>query len=535
MGTKFNRTTLGAPGAVALLHAGTYLFLAELWADLASPADAANNVPPFGFNPGDAFSRAHAGGFLALTLGYIFLIVYAYERRHRAQRRVVDRSSFDPVTTLPRRVFSEEILNIRLKKAASEAKPLTVLLIDMRGLDRVNQAMGRKAGDELLRGTAARLKDLIGSGDTLGRLESDTFMLLHDGRTDTREFANWMRELRRAFDEPVGVFGADLRVVLDIGAASFPHDGQNAEALLAAAAKSLQRDEGVHRNASRAAPAVDQDTLLLETALPGALRRGEFTAAFQAQYALDAQTLVGAELLVRWNHPRHGLLPPGVFLESAEHLGLLPELTRAMLIEAARQWRKWVSAGGAELRLAINLSHEDLLNPNLLQTVRETTRRYGMPLNRLTLEVLESHAITDAARVQRNLSMLAEAGIRIAIDDFGSGYSSFAQLANIPAHELKIDRSLTRHAAGSSQYVAILRGIEIMARELGLETVMEGIESTKELAIARSVGAKTLQGFLLAKPVLADEFARNHLGLEADTAKDATREAAKRQVEFVPH
>ena len=425
--------------------------------------------------------------------------------------RLTHQAHHDALTGLPNRVLLEDRLTQSLAQARRNQQQVALLFVDLDGFKGVNDTLGHAAGDTLLKQVAARLAWGVRASDTLARMGGDEFaVVLHDVR-DTPSAMRVAEKLLEALSEPFALEGRELRISASIGLAFFPEDGADADTLLRHADVAMYRAKASGRNTCRCFTTELQDQmearLDLERDLHQALRAGEFLLHYQPQYRHNG-SLSGFEALVRWNHPRLGLIPPASFIPAAEESGLILPLGRWVLEEACRQMLRWREGGAQDLIMAVNVSAVQFEDPRWVDTVAEVLDRLGLPPHCLELELTESLVMDPASESGRRLIRLKEMGVSLAIDDFGTGYSSLSYLHRMPISTLKIDQSFVREyePGAEDRSGPILQAIVGLARHLGLSVVAEGVETEVQRAFLASLGCETLQGHYLGRPGPAEAF-----------------------------
>ena len=430
---------------------------------------------------------------------------------HRAMAsRLTHQAHHDALTALPNRVLLEDRLTQALAQAKRNQQQVALLFIDLDGFKGVNDTLGHPAGDALLRQVADRLASGVRASDTLARMGGDEFaVVLHDVR-DNPAAMRVAEKLLDALRAPFPVEGRDLRISASIGLAFYPGDGGDAETLLRHSDVAMYRAKASGRNACRCFTPELQDQvearLDLDRRLDQALRDDEFTLHYQPQFRPDG-SLSGFEALVRWNHPKLGLVPPLKFIPAAEESGLILPLGRWVLEEACRQMARWRQLGARDLVMAVNVSAIQFADPGWVDTVAQALNHTGLPPHCLELELTESLVMDPASEAGQRLHRLKEMGVSLAIDDFGTGYSSLSYLHRLPIGVLKIDQSFVRDLQPGSEDRSgpIVQAIVGLARHLGLQVVAEGVETEPQRAFLADLGCDALQGYLLGRPVPAEE------------------------------
>lgn len=415
----------------------------------------------------------------------------------------------DSLTKLPNRLLLEDRLEQAVQAAQRDHRRFALMFMDLDGFKAVNDVYGHYAGDGLLTDVALRISHRIRSEDTFARLGGDEFVLLAS-IDDPADAAAMAEMLAKTIEEPFDVANHAVQVSTSIGIAIYPDNGTEPRDLLANAdaamyhAKALGRSNYCFFEASMNANVHEQMQMMQDLRM--AVTRGELLLHYQPKF--DAQTgfIVGAEALLRWKHPVHGLILPDRFIPLAERSGLIVPIGEWVLDEACRQMRVWRSAGHDNWTIAVNLSAQQFGHVSLIDSVRSVLERHGLAPQCLTLEITESTAMRDVEASLAILLQLHEMGVRISIDDFGTGYSSLLYLKRLPATELKIDRGFVRDLAQGSEDASIVSAIVALGQTLNLRVVAEGVETAEQQTFLTQLGCSTLQGFLLGRPMAPEQF-----------------------------
>jgi len=439
--------------------------------------------------------------------------------RHAAQEEIEHLAFFDPLTGLPNRRLLLDRLARELADARRSGLHGALLFVDLDHFKQINDARGHAAGDSLLREAALRLTRLLREVDTVARLGGDEFVvLLPDLADDAEQAATAARhvadKLRQALCQPYaldapGVEGSPCHLGASIGVALFP-DGEElgCDVILRHADTAMYRAKQGGRNAvcffESAMQSLVEERLALENDLRAALAAGQFQIHLQAQQNA-AGRIVGAEVLLRWTHPRRGAVPPSAFIPLAEETGLIDAIGDWVLLESARLQKRLESAGH-DLRLAVNVSPRQFRQPDFVARVRAILAQTGASPARLVLEITESLLLTDLGEATARMHELQALGIRFALDDFGTGYSSLSYLKRLPLQELKIDRAFVVGLPHDADDAALSETILLIARQMRLEVVAEGVETPAQLAWLKQNGCTFFQGYLLARPQPVDAF-----------------------------
>ncbi|WP_404995069.1 putative bifunctional diguanylate cyclase/phosphodiesterase [Cupriavidus pauculus] len=416
----------------------------------------------------------------------------------------------DKLTHLPNRVLLEDRFAQAIQAASRQHGVFAVLFVDLDGFKGVNDTYGHQVGDGLLVQIANRLRAALRSEDTISRVGGDEFVVLVgvDEPADAGMVAGTLIETLR---ETVYVEGHALHVSGSIGIALYPADGQDQDALMTNADAAMYHAKASGRNAycyferSMNHQARAQQTLIQD--LRSAVRNGQLQLHYQPKFSASDNRLVGAEALLRWNHPVQGLLMPDQFITLAEKTGTIVPIGGWVLDEACRQLAVWHAAGHTDWSMAVNLSALQFCHAGMVESVARALAQHGVPAACLTLEITETTAMRDVEATLEIMTRLDAMGVRIAIDDFGTGYSSLLHLKRIPASELKIDRGFVRDLAEDTEDAAIVSAIVALGRTLKLQVVAEGVETAAQQSFLAGLGCDALQGYLLGKPMPAAQFA----------------------------
>ncbi len=446
------------------------------------------------------------GLLLVLFAVFVPLLARVTRRMRRQLERIHFQGFYDELTGLPNRAHLRERLDIALLRAAAGEQRLAVLLLDLQNFREINDTLGHDAGDAVLREVGSRLEVLLDSNTLLARPVGDEFAVVLEYESDD-DVTALAERIREVVERPLVVRGVPLAVDGSVGIALFPADGLEAETLLRHAEVALHTAKTWRVGVLSYSPAVDPhdpEQLVLVAELREAASRGELVPHFQPKIELASGYIVGFELLTYWQHPTRGLLPPGAFIPVAERTGAIRHLSRAVFELALRQYKDW-ERFEADLVLSINLTAIDLLDLELPEHLDGLARKHGVDPRYICLEITESTIMADVDRAHSVLDRLVASGFRLSIDDFGTGYSSLAYLKNLPMHEIKIDRSLVSGIATSAQDRAIVGATIQMAHSLGLEVVAEGVETSAQEALLRTLRCDQAQGFLYARAQPAEK------------------------------
>ncbi len=431
--------------------------------------------------------------------------------RKRMEAELERLALYDSLTGLPNRaLFNDRLLHAIERRGRRQAT--AVYFLDVDRFKRINDSLGHTAGDEVLREVAARIQRTLRPEDTVARFGGDEFTVLCESVGGVLEAVGVADRLQREIAAPVRAGGAELRLSASIGVAlAEPGEEVTPSRLVedADAAMYRAKERGGNRTElfDMAMRERAVEALSVEQELQRALDNGELRLLYQPLVNLDSGDMVGAEALMRWEHPTRGLLTPDKFLAVAEESGLIVQLGEWAVGEACRRLRDWERRNGVStpFGFAVNVSARELTHPDVVTTILNAVRRSALDPSRLTIEVTESAAMADRDSGFRALRELNEAGVRIAIDDFGTGYASLDHLREMPADILKIDRSFVAGMSANSPDSARVAAAVAMGRALEMEVVAEGIETSEQVADLRELGCALGQGFLFARPLPPEE------------------------------
>jgi diguanylate cyclase (GGDEF)-like protein len=429
--------------------------------------------------------------------------------RKRSEERIHFMARHDPLTGLPNRAELSERLAAAIDFAKQNGGGVTVALLDLDDFKLVNDSLGHNAGDELLRVTAARVKQCLNAGDIAVRLGGDEFVIiLRERPGGSRSREDVLQEIRAAVREPLRIDAIDYRVTASLGAACYPEDGAGPDELLANAdaamyaAKELGRDN--LQRFSREARAKTSGELLFVEELRQAIARSEFHLVFQPQVDIPSGKIRAVEALVRWDHPARGLVTPTQFIPTAERTGLIVPIGDWVLHAACRQNKMWQDAGLAPIGMSVNVSARQFREKNLVNRVKNALRESGLEARYLELELTESLIMRDPDTALERMNELKALGIRFAIDDFGTGYSSLSALRNFPVGCLKIDRSFVGRLPSDEMDKVITAAVISLGQGLNMKVIAEGVENEEQLQYLTGLNCDEFQGYLFSRPASAE-------------------------------
>jgi len=425
-----------------------------------------------------------------------------------ANRELAQLALHDNLTRLPNRILLEDRLDQAINKASRENSKFALMFMDLDGFKAVNDAFGHHIGDSLLIAVTERMKEIVQGHHTLARLGGDEFVLLIEIE-DPNDAATVADALVKAVERPFDISRYELVVSLSIGIAVFPGDGIDERELMFNADAAMYHTKNNGRNGhSFFQPSMNtiaQNQLQLINDLWLAKDNNELRLFYQPKFCAPRGPIIGFEALLRWQHPRRGLLAPDVFLPLAEKTGLIVTMGNWVIDEACRQLREWHLQGNTDWSVAVNLSALQFEQAGLVETVVNALETHRIPPELLTLEVTETTAMRDPDESVRILTELTELGVKASIDDFGTGYSSLLYLKRLPASELKIDRAFVNELQAQTEDATIVTAIVALAQTLNLKVVAEGVETAEQQQFLTGLGCNTLQGYLLGRPVPPDQ------------------------------
>jgi len=447
------------------------------------------------------------------SIGLIAYLTDITERK-LAEERLHHLAYYDALTGLPNRILLTKLVDQALTVAQRSKMLGCVLFIDLNRFKLINDALGRRIGDELLRQIALRFRGALRDQDLVARLGGDEFAVGLFDIGQHFEASMVAQKLLGALTQPFLIEGHDLRVGASIGISVYPQDGNDAESLLRLADIAMYRAKQHGHGEEESVTFYSQDMnqgmqerMRLETGLRHALGHGQLLLHYQPKFALETGLIIGAEALVRWYHPERGMIPPVEFIPLAEATGLVVQVGEWVLEAACAQAETWQRAGLPPIRLAVNVSAREF-TAALPPRVSETLRRYGLGPEWLELEITESTLMHNIDRVIGIMDRITALGVSLSLDDFGTGYSSLSYLKRFPIDTLKIDRSFTTGIPGDGNDCAIASTIISIARQLKHKVIAEGVETVEQLTFLKSAGCDQVQGYLFSRPLPAQEFER---------------------------
>lgn len=428
--------------------------------------------------------------------------------RMQAEQRVWHVAHHDSLTSLPNRTLLHDRLQQALAQAQRGRHRVAVLFLDLDHFKTVNDTLGHAIGDELLKQVANRLKSVVRAVDTVARLGGDEFVIVLHEMSSPDDVVQVAEKILGVMAPAVHIDGHALRTSPSIGISMFPDDGDEIVALMKSADAAMYQAKAAGRNNfqfyAREMNEKATHFFALENRLRKAIGTGELLLHYQPLIDWPRRALCGLEALVRWNDPEHGLIDPAEFIPIAEETGLIVPVGEWVLSEALRQNRAWQQEGRPLLPISVNLSARQFREKDLVANLRRILADAGQPARLLELEITETTLMQDIDETRARLQEISAMGVQLAIDDFGTGYSSLNYLKRFPVHKLKVDQSFVRDLSFDPDDAAIVTAVVGLAKSLGLETLVEGVETREQLNILLGLGCERFQGSLFSLPLLPD-------------------------------
>lgn len=430
--------------------------------------------------------------------------------RKASEQRILNLAHYDSLTGLPNRALLADRMRVAIQRAARQSARLAVLFVDLDRFKPINDSLGHDIGDQLLKAVAERMLVSVRSVDTVSRVGGDEFVVLLGEIETTEDAARVAEKLISALSQAYEIEGHELLVTASVGICIYPDNGTQPNVLLRNADASMYSAKEAGRNRYQfysddmTARAIER--LSLEHDLRGAAQRGEIFMVYQPQIELATRRIVGAEVLMRWRHPAHGLISPARFIPIAEDSGQILLIGEWILVEACRQARRWRDRDILDACVSVNVSAVQFRQSDFVRVVERALNESGISPNRLELELTESVVMQGVESTVQKLREVEALGVKVAIDDFGTGHSSLSYLRQFTVDRLKIDQSFVRDLPGNADAEAIAAAIVAMGLSLGLRIIAEGIETEAQAEFLQSILCKEGQGYLYARPMVADEF-----------------------------
>ena len=447
---------------------------------------------------------------------------YAIERK-QAEQRLIELAQQDSLTGLANRVQFRAFLDKAVARAERQGRSVALMFVDLDRFKMVNDTHGQEVGDHVLKTVAERMTDCLRKSDLAARIGADEFAIVMESLENPQTVSSAAQRILDAVSQPFSLGAKQIHATTSIGVALYPMDADTSESLMSSAhtamARAKERGKNTYQFYTREMHEHALKQLELERTLRGAMERGEFLLHYQPQVDMRRGGIVGFEALLRWQHPKRGLVPPGEFIDFCEESGLIVPLGQWVLRSACEQQRRWQALGLPPVHIAVNVSARQLQDSDLVQVFKEVVEDTGADPRLLDVELTESAMLKDPDSVGRLLQGFTDLGMGIALDDFGTGYSSLTHLRRFSVTTIKIDRSFITNLCSSQDDAAIVSAIVGMGRSLRLRTLAEGIETSEQLAFLRQLNCDSMQGYYFSKPLPAEAvtselFERNLYDLE---------------------
>ena len=428
------------------------------------------------------------------------------------EEKILHQAHFDSLTFLPNRFLSLDRLNIACKEAKRNGELVALLFLDLDDFKKVNDTLGHDVGDQVLIDAANRLRHVVRSIDTVGRLGGDEFIIILGGLKSAKEAQPIVESLLNQFRDMFVINSRELLLTTSIGIALYPNDANDASELLRNADSAMYDAKECGRNTYSYYTSQMNDSaqrrLAIEEQLHGALARNEFTVHYQPKIDLPSSKIMGAEALLRWYNPTLGNVPPDEFISVAEQTGAIINLGQFVLKQALEQTAIWQRNFNSDFEIAVNLSPRQFRDLQLINIIKETLASTKVPAHSLELEITEGVLLSGHGHVKEVLTSITELGLKMAMDDFGTGYSSLSYLRTYPFDVLKIDRSFINEMTTSMKDKSLINAVISMSHALGLKVVAEGIETTQQNELLSILGCDYGQGYLFSKPLSVDDMTK---------------------------
>ena len=432
--------------------------------------------------------------------------------RKRAEEVISYQAYHDILTDLPNRMLFKDRLGLAVIQAKRKLTELAVMFIDLDRFKLVNDTLGHVKGDELLQQVAVRLKDCLRRGDTLARQGGDEFTIVLPELRDREDAKAIADKFLECLHQPFDLDGHEVHISASIGIAIYPGDGESIDELLRHADIAMYQVKALGKNGHsfyhNSMLDVSHQKIALEQSLRKALEQNELEMYYQPQIDVISGRIVGAEGLMRWNHPQRGLLTAGEFLPFAEENGLMLPISDWMIGALCRDMLVWNAAGGQSIRLSLNLSPQYLDRGDFFEKMRGALLRYGISPDQIEVEITENICIRNPQYAIEQLNKLCQLGVSVAIDDFGTGYSSLSYLHRFPIHTIKIDQSFVKEIHDEHGHYPVILAIISIARGLGLHVIAEGVETEVQARYLKANGCLTMQGYFYHRPIALPNFVK---------------------------
>lgn len=417
-------------------------------------------------------------------------------------------STIDYLTQIPNRRYFEKLIRTTFTDAIQNKKEFALIIIDIDNFKIINDTLSHNMGDMLLRQVVGRIQKMLGESGSISRLGSDEFAIILDFN-GKQHIDNTAKRLIELFQPTFSLDNNQVHITPSIGIACYPDGGTDANTLIKHAYLALYhaRNNGhnryAHFNESLNEEYISKTKYKL--ALRLALENNQFFLTFQPKYKLETKEVTGVEALIRWNHPKLGLVSPDEFIPIAEEIGIILQIGKWVIEQTCQQFSIWRASGFTDLSMAINLSPNQLVKENLVNFLKDTLEIYNIPANKIELEITETAIMSNNMISEKILNQFHNMGVTLAIDDFGTGYSSLSHIKKLPVDTLKIDKSFVSDIPNDPNDIAIVESVILLSKSLGLHVIAEGIETEAQLNFLVEHGCTEGQGFYLSKPLSTEE------------------------------
>jgi len=427
-------------------------------------------------------------------------------REHVGEREdeILKLAYADTLTDLPNRALFDDRLTTTVARGQRKGEPFAVIILDMDRFKYINDVLGHESGDSVLKEVASRLKTTLRKSDTVARLGGDEFALLLQDVTQEDILAAVGR-IAAVFDSPVTLNNQPIDIGCSIGIATYPDHGEDASTLLRRADMAMysaKRSDTVYAFYDPNCDEHREEHLSLLSEIKRAIEKDELQLFYQPKVTFGDSSILSVETLLRWQHPKRGLIPPDEFIPFAEQTGAIRLITRWLISKAMKQARRWVDQG-MMVKMSLNISARDLLDSDFSAYIKKRLDENNVDPQMICMEITESALMEDPIKARRTVEELHHLGLSISIDDYGTGYSSLAYVKNLPVNELKIDREFIKNMLENKEDVAIVRSTIELGHNLGLKVVAEGIEREEEMQMLKDFGCDQAQGYLISKALTA--------------------------------
>ncbi|MDO9104991.1 MAG: EAL domain-containing protein [Methylovulum sp.] len=454
----------------------------------------------------NGFIIVESSAYVGMATGHKLL----EEITQRKQQDLYFLAHYDQLTGVPNRLLFKDRLMQACQYAKRSDKPFALVFVDLDRFKQINDTLGHSFGDQLLINFAHRLTSSVRESDTVARMGGDEFVIILQNLTEAGHAEKVAATIIDNIRLPMLIFDREINVTASLGVALFPLHDDTVDGLIRKADAAMYEVKAKGRNGYIVYSEVYDQCLIerssLETDLRMALNNQELSVFYQPQIHLPSNRVIGVEALLRWHHPKRGLISPGTFIPIAEESGLILAIGAWVLHEACRQHVEWVSQGLPLLRMAINVSAIQFRQKEFCACVKDVIEGTGIDPSYIELELTESVVMTNPLQTVATLNELRALGIKLAIDDFGTGHSSLSYLTRFPIDRIKIDQSFVRNIQDVPANEAIVKAIIAMGGSLGLEMIAEGVETVHELECIKNHHCQEVQGFHFSKPIPAGEF-----------------------------